>query len=449
MFRDSSQPRLCNLHLNGGSDTGDETFWNTRSIYAHEFGHAIDWSADQPCPLSATKAWRETGSDEKRKIRERLGVPNRGPAEDFANFAGVAWAYTEDARRHYPECWGFWINGGLAAGRRGALRAFVPASCGLPVERINVHKTKWRFHVKAIAGDRAVKIILKVFVVRIAHGNHLRELPTRIASVHPNCRRVPSDNQDKSIPPAHVFPFAPCLNGLLTCLPPPARLHPDGPFPAWPVGWAAAAVAAVVLRPQPVYAMHISDGFLTPAWSGLWFLAAAPFSLWGLWCMRRRQAAEPRTMTLVGLVGSAVFVISCLHVPVPWEGTCSHACGTGLAAILIGPGATIVVSVLALLFQLLLLQEGGFTTLAREPGLDGRGRALGGAACFCLLRRLRLPVLVAAFAAGTLSDWAVYAASSFQLASARHGDKPLWGVFAAVLLAYVPTQVPLGIFEGF
>ncbi len=125
---------------------------------------------------------------------------------------------------------------------------------------------------------------------------------------------------------------------------------------------AAAGAAAVVLRPQPACAMHISDGFLPPVWSGLWFLVAAPFLLWGLWCLGRRRAAEPRTMTLTGLVGSAVFVISCLHVPIPWLHSCSHACGTGLAAILIGPGPTIVVSAVALLFQL-RLGEGGITTL--------------------------------------------------------------------------------------
>ena len=195
--------------------------------------------------------------------------------------------------------------------------------------------------------------------------------------------------------------------------------------------------------------MHISDNILTPAWCGLWFLAAAPFLLWGLWCLGRRRAAEPRTMVLTGLVGSAVFVVSCLHVPIPWLGTCSHPCGTGLAAILIGPGPTIVVSALALLFQLLMLQEGGFTTLGANLVSMGVVGALCGAGCFQLLRRLRLPVLVAAFAAGTLSDWAVYAASSFQLASARHGDAPFWGVFATVVAAYMPTQVPLGIFEGF
>jgi cobalt/nickel transport system permease protein len=195
--------------------------------------------------------------------------------------------------------------------------------------------------------------------------------------------------------------------------------------------------------------MHISDGFLPPVWSGLWFLVAAPFLLCGLWCLRRRQAAEPRTMTLVALVGSAVFVISCLHVPVPLVYTCSHACGTGLAAILIGPGATIVVSAVALLFQYLMLGEGGLYTLGANLVSMGVVGALCGAGCFHLLRRLRLPVLVAAFAAGTLSDWAVYVTSSFQLASGCHGDASFWSWFAVALVGYVPTQLPLGILEGF
>jgi cobalt/nickel transport system permease protein len=195
--------------------------------------------------------------------------------------------------------------------------------------------------------------------------------------------------------------------------------------------------------------MHISDGFLPPVWSGLWFLAAAPFLLWGLWCLGRRQAAAPQTMTLVALVGSAVFVISCLHVPIPWLHSCSHACGTGLAAILIGPGATIVVSAVALLFQWLLLQEGGITTLGANLVSMGVVGALCGVGCFHLLRRLRLPVLVAAFAAGTLSDWAVYVTSSFQLASALHGDASFWSWFAMALLGYVWPQLPLGILEGF
>jgi cobalt/nickel transport system permease protein len=51
-------------------------------------------------------------------------------------------------------------------------------------------------------------------------------------------------------------------------------------------------------------------------------------------------------------------------------------------------------------------------------------------------------------AAGIISDWATYATTSFELATALHGDGPLWSMFAAIAAAFVPTQLPLGICEG-
>ncbi len=113
-LRDRKRPNLCRLHLNGGSDTGNASALKTSNLYAHEFGHAIDWSADQSGPLSQGGAWREVSREEKERLREWLEVPNRGPAEDFANFAIVAWNYPEAARRHYAECWRFWSERGLS-----------------------------------------------------------------------------------------------------------------------------------------------------------------------------------------------------------------------------------------------------------------------------------------------------------------------------------------------
>jgi cobalt/nickel transport system permease protein len=48
-----------------------------------------------------------------------------------------------------------------------------------------------------------------------------------------------------------------------------------------------------------------------------------------------------------------------------------------------------------------------------------------------------------------LSDWATYATTSFELASALHGPKSVATLFTTVALAFVPTQLPLGILEGF
>lgn len=211
----------------------------------------------------------------------------------------------------------------------------------------------------------------------------------------------------------------------------------------------AIASIGLLLCASPVYAMHISEQILPAPWAGLWFAIAIPFVVWGLSCIKRRSVAEPQYKALVGLVGAAVFLVSCMPVPVPWTGTCSHPCGTGLAAILIGPGATIVVASIALLFQALFLAHGGLTTLGANICSMGIAGALTGYWTFLLVRRLTGSILGAAFMAGLVSDWATYTATSIELASGLHGDASPVSLFLAVLLAFAPTQVPLGVAEGF
>jgi cobalt/nickel transport system permease protein len=148
------------------------------------------------------------------------------------------------------------------------------------------------------------------------------------------------------------------------------------------------------------------------------------------------------------MVASAVFLVSCMPVPVPTAGTCSHPCGTGLAAILIGPWMTVLVTVVALLLQALFLAHGGFTTLGADVLSMGVAGAFVGWTAFRLARGAGLSLAVAGFVAGVLSDWATYATTSFELATALHGPRAVASVFWTVLLAFVPTQLPLGLLEG-
>jgi cobalt/nickel transport system permease protein len=203
-----------------------------------------------------------------------------------------------------------------------------------------------------------------------------------------------------------------------------------------------------VLWPTPAHAMHLSEGILPIDWAGAWFLAAVPFVYWGLWTIKRRRAEDSRVMTLVAMVGAAIFVISCMPVPIPWVGTCSHPCGAGLGALLIGPGPTVVVASIALLLQALLLAHGGLTTLGANIVSMGVVGAFAAYGTFRLLRGLRVPLFAAALAAGLISDWATYAMTSLELSTALHGDGSLWGMFIAVMAAFMPTQLPLGIAEG-
>jgi cobalt/nickel transport system permease protein len=211
----------------------------------------------------------------------------------------------------------------------------------------------------------------------------------------------------------------------------------------------AAIAGTALLFPAPVFAMHISEGILPISWAALWYAAALPFIAWGLRDLRRRSENTPSFKPLVGLVGAAVFLISCMPIPIPAAGTCSHPAGTGLAAILIGPGLTVVVASIALTLQALFLAHGGLTTLGANIVSMGVAGAYAGYGAYLLGRSLGLPWAAAAFLAGLLSDWATYAMTSVELAAALHGGGSFSAMLSLILLAFVPTQLPLGIIEGF
>jgi cobalt/nickel transport system permease protein len=206
---------------------------------------------------------------------------------------------------------------------------------------------------------------------------------------------------------------------------------------------------ALLLAARPAHAMHLAEGILPLGWAVLWTVAALPFVAIALWMAKTRAVRDPVYKPFLAMIAAAVFLISCMPVPVPTAGTCSHPCGTGLAAILVGPWMTVLVTVVALLLQALFLAHGGLTTLGADVISMGVAGAFVGWALFRLLRRLGASVWVAAFVAGLLSDWATYATTSLELATALHGDKSVGTLFTTVALAFVPTQLPLGILEGF
>jgi cobalt/nickel transport system permease protein len=206
--------------------------------------------------------------------------------------------------------------------------------------------------------------------------------------------------------------------------------------------------AAVLLAwPAPAHAMHIPEGTLPGQWCGLWFAVVAPFVIWGVLTIRARRRRQSSYMPMLAMVGAAVFLVSCMPIPVPVVGSCSHPCGTGLAAILVGPAPTIVITTIALLFQALFLAHGGLTTLGANVFSMGILGALVGWGTFHVVRRATGSTFWACFAAGLLSDWATYAGTSFMLPAALHGDS-IWPWFRINAILFVPTQLPLGVLEG-
>jgi cobalt/nickel transport system permease protein len=209
-----------------------------------------------------------------------------------------------------------------------------------------------------------------------------------------------------------------------------------------------ALLSIILLTAAPAHAMHISEGILPFGWAALWFAVAVPFVALGLKRLNELARDDLAMKPLVGLMAAVVFVISCMPIPVPTAGTCSHPCGTGIAAILVGPLVSVLITAVALLIQALFLAHGGLSTWGADIVSMG---VVGSFAGYCVFRGLRMAganLAVAGFFAGLLTDWATYLTTSIELASGIRGDAPFLPLLGKIVIAFIPTQLPLGILEG-
>lgn len=196
------------------------------------------------------------------------------------------------------------------------------------------------------------------------------------------------------------------------------------------------------------YAMHISEGILPLGWAVFWFFVAAPFVAYGLYRLKKLTAADLSFKPFVGLMAAVVFIISCMPIPVPSAGTCSHPCGTGISGILLGPAISVVVAAAALLIQVLFLSHGGLSTWGANIVSMGVMGSFAGYVTFKALRSLKINIAVAGFMAGLFADWATYVSTSAELAAGIRGDALFPPLFYKIFIAFIPTQLPLGILEG-
>jgi cobalt/nickel transport system permease protein len=203
-----------------------------------------------------------------------------------------------------------------------------------------------------------------------------------------------------------------------------------------------------LLSADVAHAMHISEGILPFNWALLWFVIAAPFLALGVRRLNALAREDLSFKPLVGLMAAVVFIISCMPVPVPTAGTCSHPCGTGIAAILVGPLVSVVISAVALLIQALFLAHGGLSTLGANIVSMGVVGSFAGWLVFRGMRRMGAGLGTAGFAGGVIADWCTYLTTSVELTSGIRGDAPFLPLFWKILIAFIPTQFPLGILEG-
>ncbi len=146
--------------------------------------------------------------------------------------------------------------------------------------------------------------------------------------------------------------------------------------------------------------MHIPDGFLdakTVAATGI--LAAGGL---GTALYQVRRQLPRRKIPLLGLAAAFVFAAQMLNFPIP-GGTSGHLIGGVLTAVLLGPGAAVVVLAAVLIVQCFLFADGGVTTLGANIFNMGMVGGVGGYWIYQAVRRLipgpRGTVMGAAFAA--------------------------------------------------
>lgn len=190
--------------------------------------------------------------------------------------------------------------------------------------------------------------------------------------------------------------------------------------------------------------MHILDGILSIQWSIIWYAVAAVFVAVGTWQITKRRAENPAYLSILALMGAAVFVISVWHIPLP-SGTSAHACGTALAAILVGPFATSVITGISLFFQV-FLGHGGITTLGANDVSLGIVGGFVGFFIYLALRKVHLPFWLAAGISGLIGDLTTYATTALQLALSLHPEAvaPNWTIY---MIGFLPAQIPISIIE--
>jgi cobalt/nickel transport system permease protein len=190
--------------------------------------------------------------------------------------------------------------------------------------------------------------------------------------------------------------------------------------------------------------MHISDGILEPQWVLFWYFITAVFISAGLRAINKRIKTDPAYLARISLIGAVVFVISVWHIPVPVTGSSSHPVGTPLAAIIIGPLATVVISGIALFLQA-FIAHGGITTIGANTFTMGIVGAFSGYLVFRLLKN-HTSIWFSAGMAGLVGSIMTYIATALQLALSLNPGNVVyyWKLYS---LGFIPTQFPLAFAE--
>src|SRR5271155_3720104 len=167
--------------------------------------------------------------------------------------------------------------------------------------------------------------------------------------------------------------------------------------------------------------MHIPDGYLSPSTCAALYAGSTPFWYVSLQKMKRRLNTQ--AVPLLSVFAAFSFVIMMFNLPLP-GGTTGHAVGVGIAAIVLGPWASMLAISVALVIQALFFGDGGITAI----GANCFNMAIVGSLVAYAVYRLlagRSPIL--AFRRAAAAGLAGYAAINVSalLAAIEFGIQPL------------------------
>ncbi len=192
--------------------------------------------------------------------------------------------------------------------------------------------------------------------------------------------------------------------------------------------------------PQP---MHAPDGFFS-VWLSIagWIVTLV---MVGLAIRNTRSQLGERQIPLMGIVGAAIFAGQMLNFTIP-GGTSGHLLGGTLAAIILGPWASVLVMTAVIAVQGLLFQDGGLLVMGINIINMGIITSFVGYFSYRFVKNLfkdsRGGMLAGAFAGAWLSLIVTSAFAAVELAVS--GTSPL----GIALPAMVGVHALIGVGEG-
>ncbi len=194
--------------------------------------------------------------------------------------------------------------------------------------------------------------------------------------------------------------------------------------------------------------MHISEGILPLNWAIAWWGATASALVFSFKKLKKEMEPQPEKKAIFAFITALVFLFSMVPIPVPFAGTCSHPVGVAVAVFVLGLSGSIVSGFIVLLLQALFLAHGGLSTLGANAFSMAIMGSLSAYLVIKITQKNNFSLFLKGLLAGLLADWMTYLTTAFQLAIALKDKEPFSFLFLKVLIAFIPTQAPLGILEG-